>query len=747
MTKRHISIVAAGVIAGAMALSFTGCGSSSVSGAIADTKIFDDSLVVRIPTGKLHLQNSGNTAECYNAVPLDIANGKFTINSSDFTCQTGVTTANYATAVLDSGSLLDADGDGKYTAAGDGTDATPVQISDITLKTAKANSVSSILTTLYAEAPSGTAGDAIRASLAGVGSITPSAVVASAPQYYALSQQVKKAKNLGATVSDLAANLTISNLSNASTFTVTANASGTVSSAMTSLVNTDTVKAIGTIAKTVANSGLTTAQAAKILLEQIEKSTTLDIAAMMTSISTAVTTADSTKIVTLNNEVLNSAGVTIGNMLSGDNLSTLNTAATAPRLTVNKIGLKVGAYSYGGETNNFTVSRSNDQTVALTDDVVISVAANGANSFGVTNGTLKVKITKANSKSITMTLNGVTISTASNGAVSASIASGSTISVVSSGTTGIDDVTGTLNKTVTTSDLSFSLNTLIAAISSNTTAINTAKSQLISALTSTGDYTVTVGLNGTMTTGAITNLADVSSALGTGYKGFTGTVTIAASAAATAGIAKASADLATAQTKSSEAMTAVYSISSAATSTAVDTAVATATAAATAATTACDAVLANTYATTTQKETAASIKSTVAQQSTSATALATDRKAYITANADKVAAIAAYNSLANYATNGLGAVPTVTSGNYTLKAKTAATDPSNHQTQAVVLAVKLNGVDVDVPVNNTYPAGTSFTVGVYLTSTDELVGVSSPHSMTSTEITAKLTSEIAITVQ
>jgi len=197
------------------------------------------------------------------------------------------------------------------------------------------------------------------------------------------------------------------------------------------------------------------------------------------------------------------------------------TAATSPKLSVSSIALTIGSNIWDATANNFSITKTSTQTVATTDDVVFTINAAGLNDFNVSNSTLKAVITRNNStKDLNVTLNGITINT---NAASATIASGSALTVASNYITNTGSIqTG---NALTTSDLSFSLNTLATAfntVDANKTA--TAKQEIITALATAGTYTVTVGLSGIDANSS--NLADMNTTLGAGFRGFTGTVIV-----------------------------------------------------------------------------------------------------------------------------------------------------------------------------------------------------------------------------
>ena len=203
-------------------------------------------------------------------------------------------------------------------------------------------------------------------------------------------------------------------------------------------------------------------------------------------------------------------------------------AATAEQLAVSNISLTVGDNVWSAASNEFNIAKTVTQEVNATDDVVLSINAAGLNSFAVSDATLKA-VVKTATDTLTVTLDGVSLSTEGT-SVSATVAAGSSLSLVST-YSGIASITGTIDSDMTTSDLSFSLNDLIAGISTNTSAITAVKDSIITALATAKSYDVAVGLTGTTT--KMTNLESNITCLGTGYEGFQGTVTVGAVATTT----------------------------------------------------------------------------------------------------------------------------------------------------------------------------------------------------------------------
>lgn len=721
--KRVLSIAASAVLVGSI---FTGCSWNSddeaTSAASTSTTINapQDGLIVKIPSGGLDIIYTDRT--CSSNTDLTVASGKYTLNVSDFTCNTG--TASFSEAYklkVKPGATVDTDGDGAYNAV---ADTKPL---DIEIKAKSTDTFPSVLTTLR-EVATEQGNTALATSLANVGAESPVALLATKPQLYAVSQMVVKAIKAAAAagktaaeaaseIGDATTGITTISLSSVTAPTIT---TGTSASAnVVAFANTDSVTALTAIVK--AKVGTTTASAATMAalttnIEASNKTLTNLITDLGVTGNSAVTAA--------------SSAVTAADTAISTAKTTMDAYDNAAKLTVNTMALKIGSYNYVGSSNNFAITRSNENTISSSDDVVISIGAIGANSFGVTNGTLKAKVVKG-ANTLTLTITNVTIaSNATTGKVSATIGAGATVSVDATGTTNtIDDVTGTLNSAITTNDLSFSLNTLIGAITTNSDGVAAAKTDILGALTKAGEYTLTVGLNGTMTTNAITNLTDVSSALGSGYKGFTGTVTVVASAAELAAIQAAAAakaagealvvtNLATANTQATAATAAIASIETAATSTAVDAAVTAAATAKTALDTACNAVIASTYATSTQVTTATNIKSAAATAASGVASAATDRKAYLIAHAPYVQKSYTANYVTAAVANSGDNAVSGTYGSYTATAyvnTTAAVEGGGSDVFQIIGTVKNGSTTlgaIDFGLSGNYASGTKATVKV-----------------------------------
>ena len=528
--KRVLSIAASAVLAGSI---FTGCSwndddDAVVTGSSSSGVQIEDGLVVSIPAGGVIVTNDSNLT-CISVHDINATNKKFIFSAGDFTCEEGMNFSSYTQLQVLEGARLDSDGNNVYTLDDNLT-------SDITVKARSTDTVASILTTLYVEAPAGTAGDALRASLANVGTISPSDVIASAPQYYALSQQIKKAKNAGFSVSTLASDLNITSLDSATNLTIGFKAGTLVLPAAQTLVGTSSVKAVAEVARTVATTtGLTTAQKSTLLLNNIEKSTTTDIGTMINNIAAAAAptgvTIDSSSITTAVDALLPT-----GSKLTDLNTSTtsLDANLTAPKLTLNSATITIGETDLVATANNFSKTMTAVSS-ALDIGFGISVASANLPVEGITT-TVQAKISNEEGQSITLKITNVKIEKgATAGSVKVTLNSSSVVTLGESnlplmynamvGTTYQKNIVHELVQR----DLNFKLSTLLTALGSSESARTLAiKNAIADYASQAGTYTVAVGITGLGSTQ--TNLSNVATATGlTGAVGVQGTLNISPS--------------------------------------------------------------------------------------------------------------------------------------------------------------------------------------------------------------------------
>lgn len=529
-SKIKTSLITASFIAAAS--SFTGCGSSSstpVDPAPTSVTINapQDGEVVMVPAGGLQLTYTVTPRTCTSINDLNISSGKYTFGPTNFTCDSGTmsTTEAYKLKVLP-GAIIDTDGDGVYSSA-------DTKTLDIEIKAKSTDAYPSVLTTLR-EVATEQNNTALADSLANVGAESPIALLASKPQLYATSQMVVKAIKAaaasGKTVSEAAkeiasasTGITAINLSSTTAPTITTNTSASAS--VQAFANTNAIQALtGIVKATATTTGVTAAQVQATLVKEVEaKNVSLVTLGDNLGIALTTITGDTVDLALIVSEEVYQAIGDADEAIS-QATDTLNNYDNAPKLTVNSIGLKVGSNNYLGTANDFNITKTSTQTVSANDDVVITVSASQDNDFNVTDGTLMAEVTNG-AKTLTLVINKVTINkNTTTEKLQATIASGATVSIVSN-YSGIASRSAVTSSAVTTTDLSFSLNTLIAAINQGDMA--TAKTEIITTLTKAGTYTLTVGVSG-IDISAVTNLTDVSSKLTTGYKGFTGTVNVQA---------------------------------------------------------------------------------------------------------------------------------------------------------------------------------------------------------------------------
>ncbi|MDD5716394.1 MAG: hypothetical protein PHW64_01205 [Sulfuricurvum sp.] len=200
-----------------------------------------------------------------------------------------------------------------------------------------------------------------------------------------------------------------------------------------------------------------------------------------------------------------------------------NTAAgttNAPSVTVSDMTLTLGS-SATVNGNNFSTTMA----AGTPTDVVLGFTATGANGFAVTNGVLKAKIALDANNYLVISVDGVTVTTGTDGALTMTIASGANVTVDSNGVQSVNSAAGKLDSALTLNTMSLSMNALLNKISTNATAINASRTQILNRLAVKATYTVTVGVYG-INSVTTSNLFDQSAILGTGFKGYTGTVVL-----------------------------------------------------------------------------------------------------------------------------------------------------------------------------------------------------------------------------
>jgi hypothetical protein len=529
-SKIKTSLITASLIV--VASAFTGCGGGSddTPAPVTSTTINapQDGLIVKIPAGGLQLKYTNRI--CSSNTDLTVGSGKYALNVANFTCDSGSAsfTEAYSLKVMP-GATVDTDGDGAYNAT---NDTKPL---DIEIKAKSTDTFPSVLTTLR-EVATEQGNTALATSLANVGAESPVALLASKPQLYAVSQMVvkaiKEAAAAGITPAVAAANIakldnnskgiTAIDLSSTTAPTITT----TTATTANTFLNTNAITALtGIVKATATTTGVTSAQIQATLVKEVEAKN-VDLTTLITNVNTALSTASSTTVNLNTNVAVTStvtAAITAANTAINTANSTINNYDSKAKLTVNLISVKIGSHTYMGTSNDFNITKTSAQKVASTDNVVIALSAIGDNNFALTNGTLVAKITNTigTQETLTLTIEGVSITTDSVGKLSATIANGSKVNLEST-YNGISNRTATLSKAVTTTDLSFSIDTLIAAIYEGQMA--TLKSEIITTLTKAGTYTLSVGLSG-IDISAVTNLTNLTTE---GYKGFTGTVNVQA---------------------------------------------------------------------------------------------------------------------------------------------------------------------------------------------------------------------------
>ncbi|MEF3192536.1 MAG: hypothetical protein K6347_08365 [Campylobacterales bacterium] len=405
----------------------------------------------------------------------------------------------------------------------------------------------SVLTTLREEAIEAK-NTTLASQLANVGSISPLGSLRTAPQYYALSQQVVKAvkavkganKNIPNPMQLIASALSVSNLASAKNISSDLNTTqitnkyqslNSVASSIQAMVGSTAVRSLASVVEAVAKSGISDANLSRVVLATVERSQDANLTSMVNNMVTEAQQNYGANNIDINMADINETTDLVDKNTS-EAINAIKQFARIPKLYLTSGTVTVGSQSYTTTNPIFAISGRTDQNVM---DMTISFGLNRAlvtNDQDDINATLTVRVKEKNSdRSFDLSISNVQIITKDN-AIEVRLTKESLVTLKALNmpslvtAMGGYEISKNLTSDLTLSDTSFNVSTILNALDYNSTRKAAIRDALLSYAKYNNSYYVLAGFD---IGGKVdTNLVDIN--LGQGYKGsykgISGTVTL-----------------------------------------------------------------------------------------------------------------------------------------------------------------------------------------------------------------------------